>query len=87
MTLLAKPLPILYSLRKSGLAQLILVSPLNFKKAVHWGKYHPSSKLSNMLKDMGFEILDWKEDIVVKEPLDRHGNFLCWTCLGFVVQT
>ena len=66
--------------------QLILVSPLNFKKAVHWEKYYPSSKLSNMLKDMGFEILDWKEDIVVKEPLDRHGNFLCWKCLGFVVQ-
>lgn len=66
--------------------QLILVSPLNFKKAVHWEMYYPSSKLSNSVKKIGFEVLDWKEDMIVKEPLDGHGNLLRWKCLAFVGQ-
>ena len=65
--------------------KLIVVSPLNFKKAAHWEMLHPSSRLSNQLKKIGFKILDWKEDILIDEPLDRHGNVVRWRCLGFVV--
>ena len=66
--------------------QLIVVSPLNFKKAVHWAMYYPSSQLSNILEEIGFKLVDWKEDIIVNEPLDRHGNLIRWTCLGFVAE-
>ena len=71
-------------LKPSG--KLIVVSPLNFKKAAHWRLYYPSTKLSNIIKEIGFEVLDWKEDVIVKEPLDGHGNFVSWKCLGFVVE-
>ncbi len=63
----------------------IVVSPLNFKKKEHWELYYPASQLSDVLKDIGFEILDWQEDIVVEEPLDGRENFVGWRCLGFVV--
>ncbi len=66
--------------------KLIVVTPLNFNKAEHWKTYYPPIQLSNILKEMGFEILDWKEDIMVNEPLDFHGNVVCWKCLGFVVK-
>lgn len=71
-------------LKPSG--QLILISPLNFKKAEHWKMYHPPSQLSTILKKIGFEILDWKEDIIIREPLDGRGNLVRWKCLGFVVE-
>jgi len=66
--------------------KLIVVSPLNFKKAAHWEMFYPSCQLSNVLEKIGFEILEWKEDIIVNEPLDRHGNFVRWACLGFVAR-
>lgn len=65
--------------------RLIVVSPLNFKKAEHWDMYYPASQLSQLLKEMNFAILNWKEDILVHEPLDGHENSLSWKCLGFVV--
>jgi ubiquinone/menaquinone biosynthesis C-methylase UbiE len=71
-------------LKTSG--KLILVSPLNFKSADHWKMYYPPSQLSNLLTEIGFEILDWNEDIIVNEPLDGHGNSVRWNCLGFVVS-
>ncbi|MFK8104641.1 MAG: methyltransferase domain-containing protein [Saprospiraceae bacterium] len=71
-------------LRPTG--KLIVISPLNFKKAEHWKTYSPPSKLSTILKGIGFEILDWKEAIIVKEPLDGRGNLVRWKCLGFVVE-
>ena len=70
---------------KTG-AKLIVVTPLNFKQAKHWERYYPSSKISELLKEIGFTIVDWDEDILVNEPLDRHGNYLSWKCLGFVVE-
>ncbi|MGK0388547.1 MAG: ubiquinone/menaquinone biosynthesis C-methylase UbiE [Maribacter sp.] len=66
--------------------QLIVVTPLNFNKAEHWKMYYPPIQLSNILKEIGFEILDWKENIIVNEPLDAHGNVVRWKCLGFVVK-
>ena len=66
-------------------SKLIIITPLNFKKEVHWEMYYPSSRLANTLEKIGFEILDWKEDILIDEPLDGHGNMVRWKCLGFVV--
>jgi len=71
-------------LRPKG--KLIVSSPLNFKKAEHWERYYPPTQLYNILKAIGFEILDWEEDIIVDEPLDGHGNSVRWKCLGFVVK-
>ena len=65
--------------------KLIVVTPLNFKKAEHWEKYYPPSQLSTNLKDIGFEILDWNEDLIVEEPLDFRGNGVRWKCLAFVL--
>lgn len=66
--------------------KLIVITPLNFNKDEHWNMYYPPSKLSKIISEIGFELLDWKEDIIVKEPLDFHGNELIWNCLGFVVK-
>jgi ubiquinone/menaquinone biosynthesis C-methylase UbiE len=66
--------------------KLIVVTPLNFNRAEHWKMYYPPIQLSNILKEIGFEILDWKEDIIINEPLDFHGNSVRWKCLGFVVK-
>jgi len=64
--------------------KLIVTSPLNFKKAEHWNKYYPPSKFSDTLQKIGFEIIEWKEDMIVNEPLDVQGNLVRWNCLGFV---
>lgn len=66
--------------------KLIVFTPLNFNKAEDWTKYYPSSQLSNILIKIGFEILDWEEDITINEPFDTRGNMVCWNCLGFVVK-
>ena len=66
--------------------KLIIVTPLNFNKAEHWKTYFPPTQLLTLLKAIGFEIINWKENILVKEPLDFHGNMICWKCLGFVTK-
>jgi len=66
--------------------KLMVISPLNFKKVTHWKMYYPPIQILNILEEIGFKVLEWKEDIIVKEPLDRHGNFVRWKCLGFVVE-
>lgn len=66
--------------------KLIVVTPLNFNKAEHWKTYFPVDKLATILKEIGFKVLDWKEDILIEEPLDFRGNMVCWKCLGFVVE-
>lgn len=66
--------------------KLILLSPLNFGNVVHWQNYYPPVKLYHILLKIGFEIEDWQENIEVREPLDLHGNVVCWKCLGFVVR-
>lgn len=64
--------------------KVILITPLNFNKKEHWESIYPPAQLLKVIKEIGFEILDWNEQIVVHEPLDVHGNFLTWNCLGFV---
>lgn len=66
--------------------RLIVFTPLNFNKEEHWKMYYPPIQLSSTLKQTGFEILDWQEDIMVNEPLDFHGNVIHWKCLAFVVK-
>jgi len=66
--------------------KLIVVTPLNFNKAEHWDMYYPPDKLSTILKAIGFKLLDWKEDIIVDEPVDFHRNKIRWSCLGFVAR-
>ena len=66
--------------------KLILITPLNFQKAKHWQTYFPPQKLRLIVEEIGFEILDWQENIIVEEPLDFRGNFVQWKCLGFVVR-
>ena len=64
--------------------KLILVTPLNFNKAAHWKKCYPPIKLYTLLSQIGFQIQDWQEEIIVQEPLDLHGNVVRWKCLGLV---
>jgi len=66
--------------------KIIAATPLNFSKAQHWKMYHPPIHLSSILKDIGFDILDWREDIMISEPLDAHSNELGWKCLAFVLE-
>ncbi len=65
---------------------LIVITPLNFKKARHWKIFYPPNKISTIVKDTGFTILDWKEDLIINEPLDGHGNLIRWKCLCFAVK-
>ena len=71
-------------LKASG--QLILISPLNFNTAENWKMYFPSCKLSDVLVEIGFEIIEWKEDMIIDEPMDARGNVVQWSCLAFVVS-
>jgi len=71
-------------LKQNG--KIIIFTPLNFNNSEHWKMYYPTIQLVNILKKIGFEILDWKENIEVNEPLDLHGNEVRWKCLGFVVK-
>jgi SAM-dependent methyltransferase len=64
--------------------KLIVVTPLNFQKAEHWQTYFPPIQIKNILTKIGFEILDWQEEIMIDEPLDFRGNSVCWKCLGLV---
>lgn len=66
--------------------KLIAVTPLNFNKAEHWQTYFPPLNIKTILTAIGFEIIDWKEDILVNEPLDFRGNVVRWKCLGFVAE-
>lgn len=61
---------------------IVLVSPLNFSKAQHWEKFHPPIKIYQLLVKMGFKILDWQEDLEIKEPLDVRGNSVSWKCIA-----
>lgn len=75
----------IYRVLKSK-GKLIVISPLNFQKAEHWQTYFPPIKIENILENIGFEILNWKEEIVIDEPLDFRGNSVSWKCLAFVVE-
>ena len=66
--------------------KIIIVTPLNFLHKDHWKQFYPSIKLFQVIKNMGFEILEWEDDFTMEEPLDLRGNALKWNCLGMVLQ-
>lgn len=65
---------------------IIIVTPLNFDNRINWTNYFPAAKLKCFLLDAGFDILDWQEDIIVKEPMDLTGNVINWKCLKIILQ-
>lgn len=70
--------------RKHG--KIIIVSPLNFKSSKNWNTYYPLEKLQKEILKNGFKILDWSENIIVKEPLDVRDNVIYWNNLGIVLR-
>lgn len=71
-------------LRPGG--KMILATPLNFQQAAHWDAYYPSKKLQAIIEGLGFQLSDWQEDLLVKEPLDGRGNFISWKVLTMVAE-
>lgn len=71
-------------LRPDG--KIIIVTPLNFLHKDHWKQLYPSTKLFQVLKNLGFDILEWEDEFNMEEPLDLRGNVLKWNCLGMVLQ-
>lgn len=65
---------------------LVMITPLNFNKADHWNTLQPPIKIHQILTKIGFNILEWKEEMIIKEPLDNRGNFVQWNCLAIVAQ-
>ncbi len=66
--------------------KIIIVTPLNFLHKDHWKQFYPSVKLLQVIKNMGFDILEWEDEFTMEEPLDLRGNVLKWNCLGMVLQ-
>ena len=66
--------------------RLIIVSPLNFSQAKHWDTLYPPIKIHQLLIQIGFSILDWKEEMMITEPLDSRGNVVNWNCLAIVAS-
>lgn len=64
--------------------KLIMVTPLNFDHANLWETLYPSNKIRDLLLQIGFKLLEWKENLLIVEPLDSHGNRITWKCLGVV---
>ena len=62
--------------------RLIMVTPLNFKKTQNWEALYPVNKIHDVLIDIGCSILEWKEEILINEPLDAHGNRITWKCIA-----
>ncbi len=67
-------------LKKGG--QMLIVTPLNFQHKDHWQQYYPISKLKAFIEENQFEIIHTIEQLLIKEPLDYHGNFIQWNCLA-----
>ncbi len=65
---------------------LILVTPFNFDQASNWQQYYPSSAFRNVLEQMALDVVAWQDDILIQEPLDRHGNAVLWKCWGVVAK-
>lgn len=63
--------------------QMILVSPMNFQKKNHWATFYPIDKFLNVLLELGFSNIHHQQ-ILIKEPLDKKGNFIEWKCEGIV---
>ncbi len=65
-------------LRPNG--TIIVATPLNYTRAELWDTFYPPEKLKAAFIDIGFDITDWKTDILLHEPIDFHGNAVRWKC-------
>ena len=65
---------------------LVIITPLNFENADHWDSFYPTEKLSQFLIELGLELLEWKKEMHIEEPLDARGNCVMWKCLGVVAN-
>lgn len=66
--------------------KLIAVTPLNFNNTNHWKTLYPPIKLYDLLLKLGLTVEDWKEELIIKEPLDVRGNSVTWNCIAFVAK-
>ncbi len=71
-------------LKRGGL--LLSISPLNFQKAEHWNDFYPFSKLKEQMQVVGFQLDRGEDEFVVRELLDKKGNFVEWKCVAFSVR-
>ena len=67
-------------LKKGG--KLLLITPLNFQKAKHWELFYPLDQFVKQIELVGFSINKINSELIVDEPLDAHGNFIRWNCIG-----
>lgn len=65
---------------------VVIVTPLNFHKTNHWNDLYPPIKIHQFLTKIGFSILDWKEEMIIKEPLDARGNAVIWNCVAIAAR-
>ena len=71
-------------LRENG--KLILVSPLNFNTSKNWSHLYPDDKLRQEIEAIGLKVLDWNDDMVIKEPMDKRRNCITWNCVAMVLS-
>ncbi len=65
---------------------LITVSPLNFLRPEGWHQAHPPVKILAHLQQQGWQVEDWTDPLLLREPMDARGNSVDWQCLAFVVR-
>ena len=71
-------------LKRNG--KIIIITPLNFLHKDHWQQFYPSVKLLQVIREIGFNVLEWEDNFTIEEPLDLRGNALKWNCIGMVLQ-
>lgn len=61
--------------------KLLLVTPLNFQRTLHWEAFYPESRFYE-----NFNVANWTIDeqceLTVREPLDIRGNVVEWKCIA-----
>jgi len=71
----------MYRILRPG-GHLLMITPLNFFNAQLWSQYYPPIKIHQLIRNIGFEVLDWQEDLLLDEPLDIRGNIVRWKCIA-----
>jgi len=67
------------TLRRGG--GLILTTPLNWGRADLWTKFPDGNNLVEMIRQCGFEIRTWFDQLIYREALDRRGSVEEFTTL------
>lgn len=65
---------------------LLTVTPLNFLTAQGWRAAHPPVKILQHLQQQGWELQDWVDPLLLREPMDARGNAVEWQTVAFVVS-